>query len=143
MLYSNRVAVSKTVRKKLFNAFKQSDLQFEVGGVLLGYRLFNYWIVIDATVPVSTEQKKHFEFTLDGAEAEKAAALLIHRYWPPLSFIGVWHSHPGMNDVFSKQDRESNLQLACSSNGTLSALISEDEKRDSKIDFYHIAADCY
>lgn len=99
----------------------------ETGGILLGYRDGNDWLVTESIDPGpnSTFQVAFFEY--DQAYVNHLANRVVHLYERPLEVIGLWHRHPGSFDRFSDTDDGTNAAYAqLSSWGSISGLINID-----------------
>lgn len=110
-------------RKKIEHALTASQNQYEQGGLLVGYRLFSLFAIVDLTVAPSSEQFPQISFTLDGKLHEALVTQCIAHHWPSPTILGVWHSHTQYIDHFSSQDRIANAVMAQALQGTLSALV--------------------
>ncbi len=99
----------------------------ETGGILLGYRDGNDWLVAESIDPGpnSTFQVAFFEY--DQAYVNHLANRIVRLYERPLEVIGLWHRHPGSFDRFSDTDDGTNAAYAqLSSWGSISGLINID-----------------
>lgn len=99
----------------------------ETGGILLGYRDGNDWLVVESIDPGpnSTFQVAFFEY--DQSYVNHLANRVVRLYERPLEVIGLWHRHPGSFDRFSDTDDGTNAAYAqLSSWGSISGLINID-----------------
>ena len=99
----------------------------ETGGILLGYRDGNDWLVVESIDPGpnSTFQVAFFEY--DQPYVNHLANRIVRLYERPLEVIGLWHRHPGSFDRFSDTDDGTNAAYAqLSSWGSISGLINID-----------------
>ena len=99
----------------------------ETGGILLGYRDGNDWLVVESIDPGpnSTFQVAFFEY--DQAYVNHLANRIVRLYEQPLEVIGLWHRHPGSFDRFSDTDDGTNAAYAqLSPWGSISGLINID-----------------
>lgn len=99
----------------------------ETGGILLGYRNGNDWLVVESIDPGpnSTFQVAFFEY--DQSYVNHLANRIVRLYERPLEVIGLWHRHPGSFDQFSGIDDGTNARYAqLSSWGSISGLINID-----------------
>ena len=99
----------------------------ETGGILLGYRDGNNWLVAESIDPGpnSTFQVAFFEY--DQSYVNHLANRIVRLYERPLEVIGLWHRHPGSFDRFSDTDDGTNAAYAqLSSWGSISGLINID-----------------
>lgn len=118
-----RVILSKKAYCQIRDSVIDAKNDFEVGGVLLGYKVFRHYSVVAATVPTEIAEKSKVSFTLDGDWHTARARELIKEFRHEPSILGIWHSHICDADTFSGQDRASNKQLATSFNGVLSMIV--------------------
>ena len=107
-----RVKLSQDAFTTVRNCVNEANNQFEVGGVLLGYKFLNRFYVSSATAQLGIEDKSNVSFTLDGEWNMSRIAEINQSRTRKLSVLGVWHSHICDEDKFSYQDRQSNLELA-------------------------------
>ena len=99
----------------------------ETGGILLGYRDGNDWLVVESIDPGpnSTFQVAFFEY--DQSYVNHLANRIVRLYERPLEVIGLWHRHPGSFDRFSDTDDGTNAAYAqLSPWGSISGLINID-----------------
>lgn len=99
----------------------------ETGGILLGYRDGNDWLVVESIDPGpnSTFEVAFFEY--DEPYVNHLANRIVRLYERPLEVIGFWHRHPGSFDQFSGIDDGTNARYAqLSSWGSISGLINID-----------------
>lgn len=120
------VLLSKNAYQKINSAFADAQGEYEVGGVLLGYKLWRIHYVIAVTVSNKSPQKSATSFFLDGKKHTALAAEEANKCCYPPVLLGVWHSHPNGMNTFSEQDRLSNKRLAQTFNGALSILVTAD-----------------
>ena len=99
----------------------------ETGGILLGHRDGNDWLVVESIDPGpnSTFQVAFFEY--DQSYVNHLANRIVRLYERPLEVIGLWHRHPGSFDRFSDTDDGTNAAYAqLSPWGSISGLINID-----------------
>ncbi len=118
-----RVVLSKKAYCQIRDSVTTAKNDFEVGGVLLGYKMFKRYSIVAVTVPTETAEKSKVSFTLDGNWHTARALELMQTFQRKPSILGIWHSHICDGDTFSEQDRRSNKQLAISFNGVLSMIV--------------------
>lgn len=136
-----RVVLSKKAYGQIEDSMIAAKNDFEVGGVLLGYRIFGCCFVAAATVPAETSARSRVSFILDGDWHTACAADLMRSLRRKLRILGIWHSHICAGAVFSEQDRQSNTQFAASCNGALSMLVQLTPLREVRMTVYDISAD--
>lgn len=104
----------------------EADNNFEIGGVLVGYRFWKFNFVVAATVSDAGENGSKVFFLLDGVEhTEKVNEIAESGFiWPP-SVLGIWHSHICDGHNFSQQDKISNRVFAKTFGGALSMLVTQ------------------
>ena len=100
-----RVALSQVALRQI-EGHGVSDLNSELGGVLMGYAAQDgqqYHVEVKAALPVVTEERgpAHFTFTAD-------AWARLHEdrtdYYPNLEIVGWYHTHPNLGVFFSADD---------------------------------------
>lgn len=119
---THKVFLSKHVLKKIKRSVADTKNQYEVGGILLGYKILCWYYIIDITVPSKLVDKSAVCFFLDGKHHTEQAKRIIKRFCYAPSVIGVWHSHICNITTFSKRDRQSNKQFAASFGEILSII---------------------
>ncbi|MCB7320855.1 Mov34/MPN/PAD-1 family protein [Lacrimispora sp. 210928-DFI.3.58] len=120
---TTRVILSNKAYCQIRDSVTNAKNDFEVGGVLMGYKIFKHYFVVAVTVPTETAEKSKVSFTLDGDWHTARALELMQTFQRKPSILGIWHSHICDGDTFSEQDRQSNMQLAISFNGVLSMIV--------------------
>lgn len=88
------------------SAHATSNLQSEVGGVLLGmaYRSeSDLWIDVQAALPVQSSDHGPIHFTFNADAWSRVHRHRAERY-PDLSIVGWFHTHPGLGIFFSGDD---------------------------------------
>lgn len=120
--FAIKVFISKTAYTQIKDSVTKAENDFEVGGVLLGHKIFRQYFVIAVTTSTEIAEKSKVSFTLDGDWHTIHVLELVQKYIHKPSILGVWHSHICDIDAFSEQDRQSNKQLAIFLNGTLSII---------------------
>lgn len=118
-----KVVLSKKAYCQIRDSVTTAKNDFEVGGVLLGYKMFKRYSIVAVTIPTETAEKSKVSFTLDGDWHTDRALELMQMFRHKPSILGIWHSHICDGDTFSEQDRRSNKQLAISFNGVLSMIV--------------------
>lgn len=83
-----------------------SDLETELGGVLLGHASENnehMLVAVSAALPVATDDRGpvHFTFT---ADAWSQLHRDKERLYPALEIVGWYHTHPGLGVFYSADD---------------------------------------
>ncbi|MDO4343417.1 MAG: Mov34/MPN/PAD-1 family protein [Eubacteriales bacterium] len=135
-----RVVLSNKAYCQIRNSVTNAKNNFEVGGVLLGYKILRHYSVVAVTVPPKTAEKSKVSFTLDGDWHTARALELMQTFRRKPSILGIWHSHICDGDTFSEQDRQSNMQLAISFHGVLSMIVMmEMPLRDLRMTAYFIS----
>lgn len=117
------VLYSERVYRQIEQEFKINTCS-EIGGLLIGYRIFRLFIVVGATISVSKEPLSQVSFELDGDDHSAQAEKIIRAGIVHPMIIGIWHSHLYDINRFSSQDRCSNQVMAYNLHGTLSALVT-------------------
>lgn len=119
-----RVFLSKYAYKKIKRSVANTQNRYEVGGILLGYKFWSWYYIIDITVPSKIVNKSAVSFFLNGEHHTEQAQRIIKKFHCAPSVIGVWHSHTCNITTFSKRDRRSNKQFAASFGETLSIIVT-------------------
>ena len=124
MLSPAAVLFSQKARRRLLRCIAASKNRYEVGGLLLGYRLRGLHFVTGITVPCREDTGSMVSFTLNGAlHAEQAAQLPAPPLFKP-SVLGIWHSHICDGARFSLQDQQANEEMAKALGGALAVVVS-------------------
>lgn len=119
-----RVVMSRKVYNQIKDSVVNANNDYEVGGVLLGYKKsFGCYYIAATTIATEIAEKSKISFTLNGDWHTTRALELMQAFRRKPSILGIWHSHICGSGVFSEQDRRSNEQLAISFNGALSMLV--------------------
>ena len=111
----------------------------ETGGILLGYRDGNDWLVAESIDPgpSSVFQTAYFEY--DQPYVTHLANRISRLYERQLDIVGLWHRHPGSFDRFSGTDDGTNASYAqMNPLGALSGLINIDP--DPRLSLFHVAS---
>ena len=115
---------SKKARRQIVNCIAASENRYEVGGLLLGYRLRGLHFVTGITVPCGEDAASMVSFTLNGAlHAEQAAQLPAPPFFKP-SVLGLWHSHICDGARFSLEDQRANEAMARALGSALAVVVS-------------------
>jgi len=117
-----------------------ADSEYEVGGVLLGHKFADCYIILVATASQKGQMDTKTTFVLDGEYHTQAARSLIERFFVRPLVIGVWHSHICDDVVFSEQDQVSNKQFSQLCNGAVSVLVTLRQNRVNWAS-YHITTE--
>ena len=120
------VLYSRTARKQIWEAVNNTGLAYEIGGLLVGYRLLSVFYIIEVTFPNKLTEPSRVSFVLDGDAHKLSAIEIAQNYSPAPTLLGIWHSHICDGCHFSKQDRQINYEFATLLNGTLSAIVVRD-----------------
>ena len=122
------VIFSKKAYEQIVNCVKSADNEYEVGGVLIGYRLVNLFFVIGVTLSKNKANASKTTFVLDGELHTDKAVKIIEKYRIHPQVIGSWHSHILDDGNLSEQDRASNRLMASLLNGTLCTIVTMHDK---------------
>ncbi len=115
---------------------------YESGGVLIGYKVFDTYYIVDATTPDLTKNSSMVSFVLDGPEHTRKATRIISKYLVKPEVLGVWHSHICDFDNFSEQDRQSNTILARALGEALSMIVTlQTDKHKVKMTTFLVTKD--
>lgn len=117
------VILSKNVYYQIEKDLKNAKNDYEIGGVLIGYKEGKVYFIVGTTSSTEITNKSKVSFVLDGNQHTKKALKMIKQFQHNPSVLGVWHSHICDDTRFSVQDRLSNQKLAKFFNGALSMLV--------------------
>ena len=135
-----KVIVLPQTYHRIQKALVAAKNQYEIGGVLVGHKLPDGYVLLGATTPPDTQEKALAEFYLDGeyhaAEAEK----ISKRFWGRPKIVGIWHSHICDGATFSKQDGISNEQISRLYGGAISAIATMWDK-ELTLNSYYVVPD--
>lgn len=118
------ILLSGEVYKQLNKDVLEAGKEYELGGLLLGYRFLCLHYVIAATTSDETDAKTNISFVLDGEKHRMYATEIMKKFRFQPDILGVWHSHTLEINRFSEQDKESNKQLARAIGNCVSMLIT-------------------
>lgn len=97
----------------------------ETGGVLLGYRQGDVYLVVEATDCGPNAECKENSVVFDEKYLNHIVRVLSGLYESPLEVLGVWHKHPYSFDEFSNDDRSVSNDLAKRiGDGAISVLVN-------------------
>lgn len=97
----------------------------ETGGVLLGYRQGDVYLVVEATDCGPNAECKENSVVFDEKYLNHMVMVLSGLYESPLEVLGVWHKHPYSFDEFSNDDiNVSNDLVKRIRKGTISVLVN-------------------
>lgn len=118
-----------------------TGFQYEIGGVLLGYKWFRKFYVVACTFPRygGDLQATKMTFILNGSEHTEEMERIQQQYIFPLKLIGVWHSHITEDNSFSLQDRESNRLLVRQIGEMLSIIVIQQKENEIGIIPYYVS----
>lgn len=128
-----RVWLSGTVQKTISDSMRKAKNQYEVGGVLVGHRLFHTFFVVGATVPCGDDVKSPVSYSWNGITETKKVDVLISSFGLKPIPIGTWHSHIKGTATFSGQDMESNKLFAERFGKTIAAIVIPNENTALKL----------
>ena len=112
---------SDTIKRCMYDA----DNDYEVGGVLIGYKIGRVYLVVAATFSTKDKNSSRASFVLDGAEHTGKIDEIVSGYMCSPSVLGIWHSHICDGHNFSEQDKASHKILVKLLGGTLSMLVTK------------------
>ena len=135
-----RVVFQKKAYQRITKAVIQTDNQYEVGGVLLGYKICGCYIIADATTPENSNGQSKTTFILEGEYHALQAETLAKSFRYTPTVMGIWHSHICDGLVFSTQDEISNKQFAHIYKDAVSVLVIMQSKKFLWRS-YHLALD--
>ena len=109
----------------------------ETGGILLGYRDGDDWLVAESIDPGPNSVFELAFFEYDQPYVNHLANRIVRLYERPLEVIGLWHRHPGSFDRFSNTDDGTNARYAqLSPWGSLSGLVNIDP--EPRLTLFHV-----
>lgn len=110
----------------------------ETGGVFLGCHENGTWYIVETieSGPKAVYQEAYFEY--DRQYVEHQINKVAQKYQTELTLIGIWHTHLGSFNEFTKTDDITNSEYAkLSDDGAVSILININP--DFQITPYHVA----
>lgn len=110
------------VYRQLKNSVRTVNNEYEIGGVLLGYTVLGYQIIVAATVQCDMAEKSRVSFVLDGDWHTRRVSELMQQFPIRPAISGIWHSHICDDAVFSAQDRRANTEFAATFGGVISMI---------------------
>ena len=124
---SRTVFLSPRAFKEIKFCIAEAEDQYEVGGLLIGYKI-GLDVIVIRTVKADGCNSR-FSVEIGGEKQSKCARRIIESYWPlKPKLIGVWHYHIYNNRHFSKKDIESTKLVSKILRGAVSILATKDEK---------------
>lgn len=136
MAFVFMVVFMKKAYRKISEIYAKAQDKYEVGGVLLGYRVGKMFFVMEVTACEEKQDNNLTTFYLDGEKHTAMAKSIAKRYWISPRLLGVWHSHIINDQTFSVQDSESNKKLAVLMNGILSVLVIKNACEHKMISYF-------
>ena len=121
---------------QITSAIIEANNDYEVGGVVLGRKMFGGYIITALTFPEKTQEQTINSFLLDGCYHMHKANSLVDEFWLAPEIIGIWHSHICDGPIFSKQDKISNRVFSQIYNGAVSVLVTMREGEVKVVSYY-------
>ena len=97
--------------------------EFEIGGILLGYKFLNRYFIAAVTVSTEPAKRSKVSFVLDGKWHTARVKEYMQEFRCKPSILGIWHSHICDVDTFSELDRQSNRRFAETFGSILSMIV--------------------
>lgn len=115
-----------------------AEIRTETGGILLGYRDGNDWLVVESIDPGPGSVMESAYFEYNEQYVTHLANRIAKMYQRRLEILGLWHRHPGSFDRFSNTDDGTNATFAqMSPLGALSGLVNVDPT--PRFTLYHVS----
>lgn len=137
-----RVIIGTSAYNELLNRVCDTSFQYEIGGVLIGYKYLRIFYIVALTFPRCYRNMGKVSFVLNGEEHTEDIEKIREGFLFPTKIIGVWHSHTLEDNSLSLQDRESNRLLVTRFGDMLSVVVtSQKGKKDIRLTSYYISKD--
>ena len=134
-LLSSKVIIAPKVKYRIKDSVVNSKDEFEVGGVLLGKKIGNLFVITTATLPKGSHYQSSFSFELSDDDIFQAYSYMKRKAFS-LSFLGFWHSHTlGLNKL-SSTDKKSISTVASIYGETIALLVTVQDNNSIVIDIF-------
>jgi len=124
-----KIVMSDRAFAQVYSETKEKGSK-ETGGLLLGHRIDGVWYIVESSDPGYNGVFRHSYHESDAEYANHACTIISRIYKHKLSFLGMWHRHPGSMDSFSGTDDATNMEYAQyprnTGNGCISLLVNKD-----------------
>ena len=114
-----KARINKDCVKYIYEAFSRNHEEYEIGGIILGFRHNNEIEAIKAVSLPSTNNNS-YSYSLNG---DKATVIVNSSEY---DLVGIWHSHINSCNHFSETDKKINLEFAELFGGIVSILVWKD-----------------
>jgi len=105
-----KIIISRT-NIKLLNTLYIENEGYEVGGILLGKRSKDDFIVTNIVFNFSRESLKRNKYIRNILNLTEIISELIKDSNYEIDYIGEWHTHPNMSTKFSSIDKKAMVEL--------------------------------
>jgi integrative and conjugative element protein (TIGR02256 family) len=110
-----KVAYKIFINHKVWDSFLNEAELFrlkETGGVLIGYRVDNEFVITDNTGPGPNAKHELFNFARDIEYCNDKIEEIFEQSNGVLNYLGEWHTHPFGKPIPSLQDNKSMLGIS-------------------------------
>ncbi len=133
-----RALINQKAHLKIKRYIQAVNNKCETGGLLLGYRLLNYFLITEITATNDTENSS-VSFVLNGEKHIEQAEKIIKKYLFKPILLGIWHSHIRNISAFSIQDQKSNSILTSQIGSIISTIVTfSDVTKDCNYTSYYV-----
>ncbi|WP_078593125.1 Mov34/MPN/PAD-1 family protein [Evansella clarkii] len=108
---SYKIFIHYKVMDSFFNETKLFGLK-ETGGVLIGYRVGNEFVITDNTGPGPNAKHQLLHFERDVDYCNNKIEEIFEQSNGGLNYLGEWHTHPLGKPVPSPQDNKSMFEIS-------------------------------
>jgi len=124
-----KIVFSDRALTQIYNE-THNRIKTETSGLLLGHYYNNTWYVVESSDPGYEDGEGIFRTSYhesDEKYVNHICGIISKTYKYPLTFLGMWHRHPGSLDTFSGTDDGTNIKYANTvGKGCISLLINVD-----------------
>ncbi|MBQ6718420.1 MAG: hypothetical protein IJN22_05935 [Clostridia bacterium] len=117
------ILVNQKAHLKIKRYIQAVNNKCETGGLLLGYRFLNYFLITEITATNDAESSS-VSFVLNGEKHIEQAEKIIKKYLLKPILLGIWHSHTHNVIAFSIQDQKSNSILISQIGSIISTIVT-------------------
>lgn len=104
------IIISKANLQLLSTLYMQNQ-GLEIGGVLLGKKDHDNYIITDIAYNINNTSLSQFNFTRNISDVKDIMVQLIAESNYEIDYIGEWHTHPNFSSSYSMLDKHAMLKL--------------------------------